>query len=310
MMNLNLKIKLEILGTDMVIEDADVSVNIKKTDEAQPNYCTCTIYNLSDNTYNKLMDKANSVRVYINYQDEINKETKDTNWILVFQGDLRDLKKFRKASTRAKKKTSKKRKSSNTSSGSMTIQHYNEPPIRREGDVDIQAIIELQDGIKGTFIDTFYSKSYSGKISNRQIIKDCVEYLKKNNIPVGRIDTIPEKTYVNGKVVHGQVINILKSITSDVNCTASCQNNVFSIINNKNENPNYSVVLDGDICEKPNFDTDKRIKVNAPLLATVNPTDYIQLNFVDVSGAYAVSKIEHNFDNFGQDYSSEVELKY
>lgn len=106
------------------------------------------------------------------------------------------------------------------------------------------------------------------------------------------------------------MINILKSITSDVNCIASCQNNVFSIVNKENKNIDYTIVLNGDICESPTFETDKRIKVIAPLLPTINPTDYIQLDFKDVNGAYRIAQVEHNVDNFGEDYTTEITLKY
>ena len=44
MQRLYTKIKLEIVDADMVIENADISVTIKKNDEGSQNYCTCVIY--------------------------------------------------------------------------------------------------------------------------------------------------------------------------------------------------------------------------------------------------------------------------
>ena len=64
MQRLYTKIKLEIVDADMVIENADISVTIKKNDEGSPNYCTCVIYNVSQNTYNILNDKSNEIRIY------------------------------------------------------------------------------------------------------------------------------------------------------------------------------------------------------------------------------------------------------
>lgn len=149
MINLNLKIKIEILGANIVIDDADVKLKITKTDEAKPNYCTCTIYNLSEDTYNKINNKANSLRIYINHQEN----QQDNNWVLIFEGNLRDLKKYKKAKQKAKTKLNKDGtpRKARKSTAKPAQQHYNEPPIRREGEVDIETIIELQDGIKNLF---------------------------------------------------------------------------------------------------------------------------------------------------------------
>ena len=50
-------IRLEIVGTDIVIDSADIELEIKKTNEKEPNYCTCTVYNMAEDTINKIKDK-------------------------------------------------------------------------------------------------------------------------------------------------------------------------------------------------------------------------------------------------------------
>ena len=57
MQRLYTKIKLEIVDADIVIENADISVEIKKNSEGSPNYCTLNIYNISQNTYNIINDE-------------------------------------------------------------------------------------------------------------------------------------------------------------------------------------------------------------------------------------------------------------
>ena len=137
MQRLYTKIKLEIVDADMVIENADISVTIKKNDEGSPNYCTCVIYNVSQNTYNILNDKSNEIRVYADIDEK--------GYILIFEGILRDIVKWKKA-----KKTVATKRKRKTKTVKKPIQvHYNSPPIsRNNNDGNIATIIELQDGFK------------------------------------------------------------------------------------------------------------------------------------------------------------------
>ena len=75
-------IKVEILGADLVIEDADIAVELTKTDEKKPNYCEVTIFNLADDTYNRINSRANSARVYVDIDG--------LGYALIFAGDLRN----------------------------------------------------------------------------------------------------------------------------------------------------------------------------------------------------------------------------
>ena len=70
MQQLYTKIKLEIVGADVIIENADISVDLKKSDDGTPNYCTVTIYNLSENTYTLLNSKTTHMRVYTDTNDK------------------------------------------------------------------------------------------------------------------------------------------------------------------------------------------------------------------------------------------------
>ena len=82
------KIRLEVVGADIVIEDANIDLEIKKTGEKEPNYCTCSVYNMSEDTINRIKDKAYHVNCYA----DIN----NSGYSLVFTGDLRDIKKWKK----------------------------------------------------------------------------------------------------------------------------------------------------------------------------------------------------------------------
>ena len=93
--NFEVKIKLEVAGADLTIEDADVSFECEKDRESDFNKATINIYNLSDSTYQRLKDKSNYVRVYLDclYSD---------GYQLIFQGNLRQLEKRRKAKPQSK----------------------------------------------------------------------------------------------------------------------------------------------------------------------------------------------------------------
>ena len=84
---LKTNIKIEIAGANIVIEDADIELEIKKTNEKEPNYCTVTIYNMADSTYNEINDKAYYVRCYADIGMK--------GYSLIFEGDLRNLKKYK-----------------------------------------------------------------------------------------------------------------------------------------------------------------------------------------------------------------------
>src|SRR5574344_2617451 len=85
---LKTKIKIEIVGANKIIKDTDIELEIKKTNEKEPNYCTVTIYNMADTTYNEINDKALYVRCYVDIGAK--------GYSLIFEGDLRNLKKDKK----------------------------------------------------------------------------------------------------------------------------------------------------------------------------------------------------------------------
>jgi len=301
MNKLETKIKLEIIGADIVVEDLDISVELKKTNEATPNYCTVTIYNLSDNTNNRIKDYATGARVYIS-------QSGSDSYELVFEGNLRDSKKFKKPAKAKSKytKTGKLRKIKK----STVAPKYNSPSVTTEfDDTDVRTIMELQDGRKIALLDTYFSKSYSGKITNRQVINDILNNFRANSIPIGKIDTPIEIEYKNGKVFHGSAVSILRSLCSTAHASFYIKNGVISITNGTSVPQAYVVLLDGTNCARPEEDTNKEIKIDGPLLPTLNPNDWIMLDFKNVKGAHKIYKIESKFDNFGEASGSDLVVK-
>lgn len=307
MNRLDTKIKLEIAGADIVIEDLDMAVEMKKTNEAPPNYCTVSIYNLSDDTTSKIKEFATGARVY--YSNTKNSDGTES-WDLVFEGTLRSSKKFKKPSTTKVSKYTKSGKLRKRRKARAKVR-YNSPAVRTEFDeTDVKTILELEDGKKAALIDAYFSKSYSGKFSNSQVIKDILNVLRANNVPIGRVDKLSEITYTNGKVFHGSAVSILCSLCSTASGQCFIKNGVLSIVTGRNsDSVLYGVRLDGTNCARPEEDTNQEVKVEAPLLPTLNPNDWVMLDFKNVSGPHKIYKLETKFDNFGKSGGTELTVK-
>lgn len=283
---LKTNIKIEIAGANKIIEDADIELEIKKTNEKEPNYCTVTIYNMADSTYNEINDKAYYVRCYADIGGK--------GYSLIFEGDLRNLIKYKKPSTT--KKPKKPRKTTKKASEPK----YNEPPVRTEDDgSDVKTIIELQDGLKSSVLNFHHKISYEGRISNIDILNDCLKTLQGGNTGLGQIDTPNEHMFVNGFAYSGPIYNLATQMAALGGCNLTFQNGVVSCIRKGGKNLDYIYVLDGTNCPRPEEDTNKEINIDAPVLPGLNPDNLVKLDFDKIKGEYKVYKITTNLNNYG-----------
>ena len=284
-------IRLEIVGANMVIEDADIELEIKKTNESAPNYCTCTVYNMSMATYNQIKSKA----YYVNCYADIN----GAGYTLVFAGDLRNLKKPRKARKRKSRAVKHHRKSKGTSTIASEPKYF-EPPIRTEDDgPDVKTIIELQDGLKSIFLNFPYSVSYKGSVSSNKILSDAISAFRAGSA-VGQYDTPNETIYSNGFCYCGPIVNLIHNMCARGGCRFSIQNGIASVIRNGGKNLDYMFELNSSNCPAPEEDTNLEINVDAPIdIITINPDNYVSLDFRTVKGIKKVYKVEAKIDNYG-----------
>lgn len=294
-------IKVEILGADLVIEDADIAVELTKTDEKKPNYCEVTIFNLADDTYNRINSRANSARVYVDIDG--------LGYALIFAGDLRNLVKWKqtKATSAKKRKSSKKVKKAQV--------HYNEPPIRREASgSDVATIICLEDGRKNTYFNNFISKSYEGEVTNQYVLQDILYTVRKqdSNLKVSAdSNALLPYTYPNGVTFHGTLQDVLTSICKTGSAYCTVQDDVIVISSSEQDKGNmaYVYVLDGNNCPTPECSTDKELDIEAPFLPAINPFNWLKLNFRDYEGLFQVKKVKSKIDNFGEDAESKITVK-
>lgn len=285
-------IRLEIVGPNIVIEDADIELEIDKTNEKKPNYCTCTVYNMAEDTINAIKSKAYYVNCYANIND--------TGKCLVFSGDLRDLKKWHKPRKKLSKYT--KRGKLRKVKKSTVTPKYNRPSVRLEDNgPDKKLIIELQDGFKTIHENFYYKVAYEGAISNTIILNNCIKTLKNGGIGIGQIDTPNEFIFTNGYSHSGSIYDLMSKMAALGSCNISIQNGVISCIKRSGKNLDWVYVLDGTTCEEPEADTNKEINVSAPILPTLNPDNMIKLDFPTINGVYKVYKLKLKINNYGGD---------
>lgn len=296
--NFEVKIKLEILGANIVIEDADIAFECEKSTKSDFNTATIELYNIADTTYNLIKDKANYVRVFLKclYTDD---------YVLIFQGNLRQTKKRRKAKPQSK--YTKKGKLRKVKSATP---HYNEPVIRQEGDgADIATVIELEDGKNDFFLKGGYKNSYSGQITLQKIVDDLITQCKGRGLPIGRVDKVNDKIYPKGQVVFGDLLSLLNKYCAVGGCRVSVQNNVLTIVKDGAKSDDYCILLDGSYCTKPEEDTENKINLEGPLMPSLNPENYVKCDFKVIKGFYPVSKVKHIVDTFGENFTTQIELQ-
>ena len=294
------KLKVEILGADLIIEDADMSVSFTKTDEEKPNYCDLVIYNVSEDTYRRINDKANSARIYADIDGQ--------GYSLIFAGDLRNMVKWKEAKATSAKKIRKQTKIK------KAVVHYNEPPIRREGEGDISTIISLQDGIKTGRLDVVISKSYRNAIKNTYVLDDILRTAKakSSNIKIAaESNALKEYTYPAGLILHGNLLSVLKSVCNKGGAYCTMQNDTIVISSKSIDSANktYAYLLNGENCPTPEASTDKELDIEAPFIPNLNPFNFVKLDFRDYQGLFQVKKVQSQIDNFGEDYETKITVK-
>ncbi len=279
-MKIQTNIKVEILNTPITIDNLDISIEIEKTIETKPNTCKCIIYNLKDNTNDTIINNATGAKISVSTSSE-------ENYLLIFDGDLEKPKET---------KSGKKRKSK------RNISVQSDSP-------DKETILLLQDGFKTSFFITPFKKSYEGYITNNNIVSDILNHLRENSVPIGKVDSLNEITFNNGKSFLESPINILKKLCSNGNCELIIENGVVSIVNKSSSKTKSYIKLNSNNCPSPDMKNDGYVTLDTPLLPTLNPGDYVDLTFDRVNGLYKIYKIKHVFDNFGGENSSQITFK-
>lgn len=185
--DLNFRLRLDIGGANIRIEDKikevdgnwyvdpesglDIDFDITKNYDNVPNESTITIWNLSNDTYDKILksgDNGNGV--------ELSSAFSNDEFSLMFRGyPLKVIKAGGKNII--------------TSNQGFLKQDAN---AGRRGQNDLATTLTLIDG-KAEIEEAFFSKSYKTNVSTELVLKDCIETF---GVPIGSIAQIQHRTLI------------------------------------------------------------------------------------------------------------------
>lgn len=283
MPSLEFKLKLEIAGADISIENLDIEFEIIKTNTSELNKSTITIYNVQQETYNILKNKTTAVRLW--------SKQGESEYSLLFEGYPTATVKHRKNTSRFTKKGKLKK------NWHYKPDKYLEPNIQLVDteNSDIQLVMDLLDS-KTNYRNAIINKSYKGNTTSTKIINDCISLL---GLPVSRISSkLRVKTFYNF-IARGKVKDVLNQVTRAIGAKWSLQNGNIQILSNNETMSVKALILNSDNCQTPEFQDDKDVVFSTKLLPFVLPADWVSVDFSDVSGNMPIWKVEHKGSNFG-----------
>lgn len=277
--SLNFRIRLDIGGANIRIEDLDIDFDVIKTNTSEPNKSKITVWNINNQTFEAIRNKTNALELYTAFgADEYN---------LLFTGfPVESVKAFAQAGT------------INTAQGFLAS------PIRQDlkGGFDIPTIIETKDAIID-YRDTTINKTYKGQVTSTEIINDCIAAL---GVPISRLSPqLPVKTF-NDFVAIGKVKTILNNVTKSVGAKWSINNGTIQIITQNDQFANFGVLLNADNSERPEQQNDDLIRIKTRLLPFLQPNDWVRCNYPQLEGTYRTQQVRHIGNNYGTAGATEV----
>lgn len=282
---LDFHLRLEIAGADLVIENLDIDVEYVKTKASEPNKSTVTIWNISDDTFKRLL-KTYAVDIFSWYEDD--------EPSLLFRGYI-DPKSIIKMSAAAGR--------INTAKGFLasTIKQDN------KGQFDIPTVIELIDS-KVNYMASKINKTYFSEVNTTQLINDCIEAM---GVGLGFIsENLPVKTYKNGYKLIGKPHVVLKTILDGLGAKFNITNSFIYIqMPTDKNNDTYAVVLNPQNSMRPDQQSDDTIIISTRLIPFLNANDWVKLDFKELQGLEQAYEIRGKCNNYGTAGTTDVVIK-
>lgn len=315
--DLNFRLRLDIGGANIRIEDKiiesngqwyvdpesglDIDFDIVKTWNNTPNESTITIYNLNNDTYNKIYNEATAFELY---GAESNNE-----YALMFRGY-------------PQKQLKRAKVTLITSNQGFMKQDYR---ASFSGQNDLPTVLTLIDG-KISYEDATINKPYYGEISSKLVFDDVIESMGiiKGNIAQD-IKFVPLKNYsARGKSV--AIMNYLAKING---FKWSITNGVFDAYTGNPPSQPYGILLDGfnsatperqddkfktkvTVLQKKNkkkgiagkkkvevVKTDMGYMIETQLLPFLNPGVFAYCDYDILRGTKFIYKVENHGCNYG-----------
>lgn len=317
--DLNFRLRLDIGGANIRIEDKikevdgnwyvdpesglDMDFDITKSYNNNPNESTITIWNLSNDTYERILkagEDGNGV--------ELSSAFSNDEFSLMFRGYPS---KVIKAGG----------KNIITANQGFLKQDAN---AGRRGQNDLATTLTLIDG-KAEIEEAFFSKSYQTSVSTELVLKDCIETF---GIPIGSVAQLEHRTLRKPYFRH-KSSTIMNNLAKMLNFKWSIVNGVMYVYTTDLPKQPYGIILDSNNSATPERQDDKfkthtkttvrankkkgikgqkqttieklerGFMIETRLLPFLNPGIWCYCDFGILKGTKFIYKVNHQGNNYG-----------
>ena len=322
--DLNFRLRLDIGGANLRIEDKiiksngtwyvdpesglDIDFDIIKTWNNTPNESTITVWNLNNETYNKIYEEATAFELYGAKSDD--------EYALMFRGY-------------PDKQLKRAKQTLITSNEGFMKQDYR---ASFRGQNVLPTVLKLLDG-KTSYTDATINKVYYGNVSTQIIFEDVIESM---GLIKGQIaQDITFKTIKNYSA-RGKSANVMNWLANYNGFKWSIMNGLFEAYTGNAPKQPYGIMLNGFNSSTPERQDDKFktkttvlqkknkkkgiagksktdvIKTNngymieTELLPFLNPGYFCYCDFDILQGTKFIYKVEHVGNNYGVNCSSKI----
>lgn len=254
----------------------DIDFEIERTDGSEPSIATITIWNLSNNTFNQIANKANAFELYFAQGED--------DWGLLFRG------------------TPYFSTQEGATGGNNTSRGFLKKDDAVGGENDVATVITLIDSLHA-FESATMSKSYQGNYSTKSIIDDCA---KAMGLKLG--DEVLYYPEINNYVARGKCQKILNEICGKIGCKHIVENGVLHLFNG--EKPKiYGYLFNGSNSSKPQAEQDEDTQgfyFVTKLLPSLRAGQFCKCDFETLSGTKEIYKVVLTGNNYGTAGQSEI----
>lgn len=257
----------------------DIDFEIERTDGSEPSIATLVLWNITNDIFNQIANSANAFELYAA------KGTDD--WGLIFRG-------YPYFSTQE-----------NAEGGNNKSRGFLKRDEAKGGENDIATKITLIDSLHA-FDTAVISKSYQGKFSSKEILKDCATAM---GVFIG--DGVDNYPMMNNYVARGKVRTVLREICGKIGCKYVIDNGVLHLFDGK-KRETYGFSFDASNSSRPELEQKKDSSgyhFVTQLLPSIRAGQFCQCNFDTLSGTREIYKAAIRGNNYGTAGETEIWVK-
>lgn len=322
--DLNFRLRLDIGGANLRIEDKiinsggnwyvdpesglDIDFDIIKTWNSTPNESTITIWNLNNETYNKIYEEATAFELY--------GAESDNEYALMFRG--------------YPDKYIKRAKHTLITSNEGFMKQDYKSSFR--GQNDLPTVLKLIDG-KTSYTDATINKVYYGEVSSSLVFEDVIESM---GLVKGNIAQDIQFKNIKNFSARGKSAAVMNYLANLNGFKWTIMNGLFEAYTGNAPEQPYGIMLDGfnsstperqddkfktknTVLQKKNkkqgkagitktevIKTEMGYMIETRLLPFLNPGYFCYCDFSFLKGTKFIYKVQHTGNNYGVNCSSKI----